>query len=174
MRFCVELLPPHHTDFCARFRVLSSRLSLFRCDICDVDLPSKEISDRHFASEDHETAQVLHPLADAVQDTIDDSLMIAPAISHHRSDSLLILHPSSFSDEKKSPASCVAVSSSTRSHSSPTSGWNTRETIPTVWPRVPSPERLLPWRRRVIKLRFNIFNGFPYGSLLGANSKHLT
>ena len=55
-----------------------------RCDICDVDLPSKEISDVHFASEDHETAQVLHPLADAVQDTIDDSLMITPAVSHHR------------------------------------------------------------------------------------------
>lgn len=31
---------------------------LRRCEICEVDLPTKRISDAHFYSEDHETAQV--------------------------------------------------------------------------------------------------------------------
>uniref|UniRef100_A0A8R1HXE5 C2H2-type domain-containing protein n=1 Tax=Caenorhabditis japonica TaxID=281687 RepID=A0A8R1HXE5_CAEJA len=34
---------------------------LRRCDICEVDLPTKRISDAHFYSEDHETAQLMYP-----------------------------------------------------------------------------------------------------------------
>ncbi|VDK59012.1 unnamed protein product, partial [Cylicostephanus goldi] len=43
----VELLPPSEVVEFVR-----------RCDVCEVDLHSKEASDAHFASEDHETAQV--------------------------------------------------------------------------------------------------------------------
>ncbi|VDM82800.1 unnamed protein product [Strongylus vulgaris] len=43
----VELLPPAEAVEFVR-----------RCDVCEVDLHSKEASDAHFASEDHETAQV--------------------------------------------------------------------------------------------------------------------
>ncbi|PIO58608.1 zinc finger, C2H2 type [Teladorsagia circumcincta] len=47
----VELLaPPEAVEF------------VRRCDVCEVDLNSKEASDAHFLSEDHETAQVLHHL----------------------------------------------------------------------------------------------------------------
>lgn len=33
-------------------------LRMLRCDVCEVDFHSKEASDAHFLSEDHETAQV--------------------------------------------------------------------------------------------------------------------
>uniref|UniRef100_A0A1I7U8Y2 Zinc finger protein 26 n=1 Tax=Caenorhabditis tropicalis TaxID=1561998 RepID=A0A1I7U8Y2_9PELO len=32
-----------------------------RCEICEVDLPTKRASDAHFYSEDHETAQLMYP-----------------------------------------------------------------------------------------------------------------
>ncbi|CAI2296869.1 unnamed protein product [Caenorhabditis sp. 36 PRJEB53466] len=34
---------------------------LRRCDVCELDLPTKRISDAHFYSEDHETAQLMYP-----------------------------------------------------------------------------------------------------------------
>ncbi|EPB69020.1 zinc finger, C2H2 type [Ancylostoma ceylanicum] len=71
----VELLPPPEViEF------------IGRCDICEVDLPSKEASDAHFASEDHETAQITQPLPTAVHDAIDHSMLPAAAVPLQRKD----------------------------------------------------------------------------------------
>ncbi|KIH61659.1 zinc finger, C2H2 type [Ancylostoma duodenale] len=71
----VELLPPPEVvEF------------IGRCDVCEVDLPSKEASDAHFASEDHETAQITQPLPTAVHDAIDHSMLPAAAVPLQRKD----------------------------------------------------------------------------------------
>ncbi|KAK6729632.1 hypothetical protein RB195_006588 [Necator americanus] len=69
----VELLPPPEVIEFVR-----------RCDVCEVDLPSKEASDAHFASEDHETAQITQPLPSAVHDAIDHSMLPATAVPLQR------------------------------------------------------------------------------------------
>ncbi|CDK13490.1 C2H2-type domain-containing protein [Caenorhabditis elegans] len=38
-----------------------------RCEICEIDLPTKRASDAHFYSEDHETAQLMYPSKNTTQ-----------------------------------------------------------------------------------------------------------
>ncbi|KAK6043287.1 zinc finger, C2H2 type [Cooperia oncophora] len=57
-----------------------------RCDVCEVDLHTKEASDAHFLSEDHETAQLTLPLPTAVHDAIDHSMMPTAAVPLQRKD----------------------------------------------------------------------------------------
>ncbi|KHJ94777.1 zinc finger, C2H2 type [Oesophagostomum dentatum] len=71
----VELLPPPEVIEYIK-----------RCDICEVDLHSKEASDAHFASEDHETAQITQPLPTAVHDAIEHSMLPSAAVPLHRKD----------------------------------------------------------------------------------------
>ncbi|XGW19352.1 hypothetical protein V3C99_003296 [Haemonchus contortus] len=71
----VELLaPPETVEF------------VTRCDVCEVDLHTKEASDAHFLSEDHETAQLTLPLPTAVHDAIDHSMMPTAAAPLQRKD----------------------------------------------------------------------------------------
>ncbi|KAK6009739.1 zinc finger, C2H2 type, partial [Ostertagia ostertagi] len=71
----VELLaPPEAVEF------------VRRCDICEVDLHTKEASDAHFLSEDHETAQLTLPFPTASYDAIDHSMLPAAAVPLQRKD----------------------------------------------------------------------------------------
>ncbi|PIO77302.1 zinc finger, C2H2 type [Teladorsagia circumcincta] len=71
----VELLaPPEAVEF------------VRRCDVCEVDLNTKEASDAHFLSEDHETAQLTLPLPTAVHDAIDHSMLPTAAVPLQRKD----------------------------------------------------------------------------------------
>lgn len=45
-----------------------------RCEICEVDLPTKQASDAHFYSEDHETAQLMYPSKTQQQPSMDRNL----------------------------------------------------------------------------------------------------
>ncbi|KJH45294.1 zinc finger, C2H2 type [Dictyocaulus viviparus] len=57
-----------------------------RCDICEVDLHTKESSDAHFLSEDHETAQLTFPLPAAFHRPVENSMLTTAAVSLQRKD----------------------------------------------------------------------------------------
>ncbi|CAD6186234.1 unnamed protein product [Caenorhabditis auriculariae] len=49
-----------------------------RCEVCEMDFQSKDLSDEHFASEDHETAQLMNPLTSIVAEGIVATSMTVP------------------------------------------------------------------------------------------------
>ncbi|KAJ1368572.1 hypothetical protein KIN20_029729 [Parelaphostrongylus tenuis] len=57
-----------------------------RCDICEVDLNTKEASDAHFLSEDHETAQLTIPLPMAVHNSLENSMLPMATMPLQRKD----------------------------------------------------------------------------------------
>ncbi|PAV71105.1 hypothetical protein WR25_11294 [Diploscapter pachys] len=71
-----SLLPPPHTEF------------VKRCEICDVEFSSREASEAHYASEDHETAQLMHPLTSNVEPIDSMSQFVTAASVPTRTDEL--------------------------------------------------------------------------------------